>query len=332
MHDESSQITKDMAGRDGRIGGNKAGRDKGFALIVVLWLGVLLALMAAGFASAVTSRLRATSADADLVRAEAFADAGARIALLDLMNAGSRNGSPPRFARDGTPLVCALEGEAVLVIQAEDEEGKVNLNLADERLLTALFAGLGSTDDEARHYADAIIDFRDADDDKRLNGAERDDYHGKGAGPKNAAFQSIDELDQVLGLPAGIRQSAKAYLTTLSNETGIDESVASETLKSLLVKGSGGIAVGSSAENQDTSDGEFISSGLPRAYLSTSSRHAFRVRAEAILHNGVRYASDVMLRLPESAVGHASFLRWRRGATTRAPGEAIASPQALKPC
>ncbi len=200
MHDESSQITKDMAGRDGRIGGNKAGRDKGFALIVVLWLGVLLALMAAGFASAVTSRLRATSADADLVRAEAFADAGARIALLDLMNAGSRNGSPPRFARDGTPLVCALEGEAVLVIQAEDEEGKVNLNLADERLLTALFAGLGSTDDEARHYADAIIDFRDADDDKRLNGAERDDYHGKGAGPKNAAFQSIDELDQVLGL------------------------------------------------------------------------------------------------------------------------------------
>jgi general secretion pathway protein K len=60
---------------------------------------------------------------------------------------------------------------------------------------------VGFDPDQAESLADAIADFRDADNLKHLRGAEEPEYRAAGLawGPKNAPFQTVEELQQVLG-------------------------------------------------------------------------------------------------------------------------------------
>jgi general secretion pathway protein K len=306
-------------------------RQKGFALIAVIWIAVLLSLIAAAFSSSVRSRLRSVASHADLVRSEAAADAGVRIALLDLLNRENGTSKPPRFPDDGTPVMCAIGDDASLIIQVEDEEGKVNLNGINEDVLTALFSGLGAGQSKARAYAQRVMDFRDSDDDRRADGAERSDYSKKSAGssgPKNADFVSADELDQVLDLPADIREKAKPWVTALSGIAGLDVTVSPRGLKDALVRGTNGIVAPSSNGQAAIS----ISSELPPSFLSRSTHRSYTVRAEAVLTSGARYVSDAIVGLPAGAVGSPIFQRWRRGTSRIPPGQAIPVPSALKPC
>jgi general secretion pathway protein K len=309
-------------------------RQKGFALIAVIWIGILLALIAAAFSSAVRSRLRETAGRAELIRAEAAADAGVRIALMELLNRGRDSKAVLRFPNDGTPVSCSIVTDITLIIRVEDEEGKVNLNTANEDLLVALFAGLGATHEKARGYAERVMDFRDGDHDKRLDGAEREDYAKSPdglLGPKDADFAAIDELDQVLGLPPDLREKAKPFLTVFSGKDGIDASVASRGLRDILVAGSNGIVAASN--DAGASGSAFsISSDLPRTFLSQSSRRAYGITAEAILPSGARYVSEAVAGLPNGDVGIPVFQHWRRGMSRTPAGQQLPVPKNAGPC
>jgi general secretion pathway protein K len=309
-------------------------RQSGFALIAVLWIGILLALIAAAFSSSVRSRIRETAGRADMIRAEAAADAGVRLALIDLLNRGKNSNAPQRFSAGGTPVTCSLGADATLVIQVEDEEGKVNLNTSNEDLLVALFAGLGATHDKARGYAERVMDFRDGDHDERANGAEREDYPKSmtgGLGPKDADFTSVGELDQVLGLPADLRDRAKPYLTVFSGKDGIDASVAPHGLRDVLVAGSNGIVAASNGAG--SGDSEFsISSALPRTFLSASTHRVYGITAEAILPSGARYVSEAVAGLPDGEVGIPVFQHWRRGTSGIPTGKQNQSATKAGPC
>lgn len=311
------------------VGGGAS--DKGFALVVVIWIGVLLALIAAAFTSSVRSRIRATASQSATVRGEAFADAGVRLAMLDLLNVPTASTKPQRFVPGGTPVLCAIGADASLAIAIEDEDGKINLNTQNGDLLMALFAGLGASQSDARRYADRVMDFRDSDDDKRADGAERAEYPaGREAGPKNANFASADELDQVLGIPAGIRDLAKRYLTTASVQDGFDPTTAPEALKALIVRGAGGIVV--SQSDRPLSDGITISSDLPLGFAATSRRQAYAIHSEALLASGGRFVSEAIVTLPDGPDGVPLLHRWRRGASILPEGKAIPPPQQLPPC
>ena len=308
---------------------NRASRQKGFALIIVIWVGVLLALMAAAFSSAVRSRIKSTFAHAETVKAEALANAGVRIALLALL--GSAN-SKHRFSFDGTALTCALDDQAIVVIQVEDEGGKINLNTANDAILVTLFTGLGATRADARKYADRILDFRDIDNDKRSDGAERDDYKkaGASAGPKNSNFASVDELDQVLGVPPDLRTKAKPYLTTLSDQNGVDPRVASKMLRSLLVRGSSEILAGVQPDAEGTSI--FDNGDLPPQFVSNSPRNGYLIRAEAVLPSGARYVSEAIVEISAASGGAPLFRQWRRGQSSLQPGQTLPGAKLLPPC
>jgi DNA uptake protein ComE-like DNA-binding protein len=68
----------------------------------------------------------------------------------------AHNPSDPEFPRNG----------------AVDEAGKINLNVASEQTLRAMFAEWP----EADELVDSLLDYRDADDDPRTNGAEQTYY------------------------------------------------------------------------------------------------------------------------------------------------------------
>ncbi|MES2307457.1 MAG: hypothetical protein V4507_01225 [Verrucomicrobiota bacterium] len=86
------------------------------------------------------------------------------------------------------------------------EGARLNINsiLAqnDLPLLTHLFTSWDLSLEESQSLVDAIADWVDADNVRRLNGAESDDYDAAGLSskPKNRSFQSVGEMETVMGI------------------------------------------------------------------------------------------------------------------------------------
>ena len=75
---------------------------------------------------------------------------------------------------------------------------------------------------------DAVADWRDKNDLRRLNGAEESDYRAAGLplGPKNAPFQTVEELRQMIGVTPEVYRLLVPALTVYSGQPGIDLSTA----------------------------------------------------------------------------------------------------------
>ena len=305
--------------------------DDGFALIVVIWVAVLLSIMAAAFTASVKGRIRTTTAKVQAAKVEAAADAGIQIALLELLARSRDPAVGQRFTQSGTTAVCATDDETIVAISVEDEEGKVNLNTPDEALLLALVSGLGAAPLDARTYVDRILDFRDFDHDKRTDGAEREDYGkaGRVAGPKDSDFVSVDELDQVLGLPRALVDRMKPFVTTLSSQSGVDPGEASKALKAVLRKG----ATAGFQDDISFDDPAFAAEPLAAQFSSVSTRRNYLIRAVARSEFGATWIGEALVALPLGSNGVPSLQQWRRGeGLSGAAIKSDAFPAAAPPC
>lgn len=178
--------------------------EQGIALIAVIWALVLLSIIAANISVDASTSTRITRNIDESAVAQAAADAGIQRAILDLETSTTTAGAAG-FRSDGTVYAWRFSNSTVL-ISIKDEASKIDLNKAPEALFAALFESIGVDPDQAESLADAIADFRDADDLKHLKGAEKAEYRAAGLewDPKNAPFQTIEELQQVLGMTAEI--------------------------------------------------------------------------------------------------------------------------------
>ena len=211
---------------------------RGFVLLVVLSALGILAVVAASFAQVARNHIRLAAVASEGARAEALADAGVHIVILDLVAARGAQSSARRFALDATPLACSIDGDgAVLTLAVQDEAGKVDLNIATPPLLRALVLGLGLSGGEAA--VDAILDYRDEDDNRRISGAERAEYlaAGRSHGPRNGPFLAVEELSSVLGLTQADADRLRPFVTIHSGLAAIDTNVAPKALVDILARG-----------------------------------------------------------------------------------------------
>jgi type II secretory pathway component PulK len=179
---------------------NRRQGQQGIALIVVLWILALLSVVVVTLSLEARTDARIARNTVEKAIAMAAADAGIQRAILGLKQT-IRN---PNFDGRGFAYVWRF-GECSVHIFVRDEASKIDLNKAPEPLLTALFMSTGVDGGRAQSLADAIADFRDADNFRRPGGAETADYRNAGlTPPKNAAFESVEELEQVLGMTASI--------------------------------------------------------------------------------------------------------------------------------
>jgi len=202
-------------------------KERGIALILVLWVLILLGLIAASFLR--ESRLGTNLARnmTENAKAEALADAGVSRAILGLLDPDPATA----WRADGTPYRFAL-GEGTVVVRMMDEGGKVDLNRAPAPILRGLLEAAGVDAANARRLADAIYDFRDADHDLRPDGAEDSEYLATGieAGAKDAPFDDTEELMQVLGMTRTIHDAIKPYITVHSGRGRVNLMTAPEFL------------------------------------------------------------------------------------------------------
>ena len=100
-------------------------------------------------------------------------------------------------------------GPGGLEVGLQDEAGLVNLDNLTQNQLGNLFAALGVATDERAAMVDRFSDYLDADDLKRAEGAEADDYVRAGLPPPpNSPLRARDQLLGILGWKALIPASA----------------------------------------------------------------------------------------------------------------------------
>lgn len=198
---------------------------RGFALVAVLWLLVLISALAVTVVSGGRAELNLVSNVVAAAEARHLADAGVHTAAQELIESADRQ----RRCIDGrTYSILTLDGVRV-DISVRDEAGKIDLNQASRPLLEGLFTAAGVAAAQSGSLASAVLDWRDGDHIVRPNGAE--DLHYRLAGrdyeAKDAPFESVTELLLVLGMPRHLYERIRDEVTVHSRIATIDPKAAS---------------------------------------------------------------------------------------------------------
>lgn len=193
------------------MSGMAAHRQRGAALLLVMWVVLLLGGLVAGYAMAARiESLQGNGAGRALVAAEA-ARAGVEVAAARMLELDPAR----RWAVDGRAYRLEFDGIPVEV-SVRDETARIDLNLAAPELLAKLFEVLGEPPQDAARLAGAIVDWRDADTlVQPAGGAEDGNYAAAGLawGAKDAPFETVAEVEQVLGMRPALYAAAAAHLT-----------------------------------------------------------------------------------------------------------------------
>ncbi len=192
--------------------------EQGIALVSVLWVVALLTVVATGLSASVRSESRIVGNTISLLQAQYAAEGGVELAAMNLLYPQTA-----RWPADGSIRSLNI-GSVRVRIATFDEAGKIDINHAPAQLLHSLLLQAGVDVDQADLLADAILDWRDRDDFRHLNGAEDSDYRAAGLpyGAKDGLFDSVDELRLVLGMDAEIFATIEPALTVFSGQRGVN--------------------------------------------------------------------------------------------------------------
>lgn len=214
------------------------GTQRGVALIIVLWLISLLTIMGLSHARNVHIESRLVANQVKQAVSRAMAEAGLYHAIFQLITTqGSKR------ARGGLQQIEFESGRVKVLIQ--NAAGLFDMNTGSANTLLQIFEQLGLARDQRLRLVDAVLDWRDVDDFKHLNGAEKNDYRMAGLNwePRNAPFIAVDELRYVLGMTDDIFKKVSPYLTVYSGKSRVNAKIAPAWLGSVLgLSGSGSTA------------------------------------------------------------------------------------------
>jgi len=200
---------------------------KGFILLMVI--AVLTAASAALAIASFSARLGAKEVGVtiDLARAQSAADAVLARAALGL-------GEQQALYADGRPYNFIIDDVRV-TYRLVSHRGLIDLNGANEKLLTTFFIRLDLSRSDAQDMAARILDWRDKDDRAREGGAESRDYQNAGLPPPgNRKFLDVSEMRGVRGMTAALYQTAAPFLTAGPGHSEPDPATAPELVLSLL--------------------------------------------------------------------------------------------------
>lgn len=283
-------------------------RMRGAALLLVLWLIVLLTALIGAFAlTARTENLQGRVLSQGVV-AEQAARAGLEYALIRINDQDPRR----QWLPDGRDYGWRF-GDARLRLKIVDESGKIDLNMADAVLLARLWQALGVEQDQAARLASAIIDWRDGDVLSQAQGGAEDPQYAEAElpyGAKDAPFESVAELQQVLGMTPELYAKAEPYVTIYGGGAERpDPRYADGVVLQALGLDSEALLAQRNAPADPTLQPAFV--GFGSGTYSIDSRARLPDGRETVLRAVVRIGAN---RIPGSAY---TALQWEEGATPR---------------
>ena len=148
-------------------------------------------------------------------QASAIAEAGIALAELMMLN----NDPEQRWHTDGRIYELSYAG-AQIRLRLLSEEGKIDINTTDDAQLQNLLQHAEIDGMKRQQVVDALLDWRDPDDIARGSGAEKNEYLEAGLkyAPANRPFQSIAELQMVLGIDESVFNWLEPLVTIYSKQ------------------------------------------------------------------------------------------------------------------
>lgn len=292
-------------------------QSRGAALLLVLWLIAMLTALVGGFALAArVENLQGRVLVRGLI-AQNAARAGIEYALVRV----AMNDQKQAWLPDGRAYPWRYGG-AQVEVKLIDENGKVDLNQADAALLTALLQGAGGLEQaDAARLAGAIMDWRDPDVlSQPSGGAEDGDYSSAGLpyGAKDAEFESVAELEQVLGFTPELYAKIEPFLTVYSGRSRPEPAFAAgEVLNAMGMNGAEIIAQRRRSNPGQGSPGEAQSGELSGLVGERSGTYSIESRAR--LADGRESVLRVVVRAGGNSIPGMAYtpLRWEEGVSTR---------------
>jgi general secretion pathway protein K len=188
-------------------------RERGIALVSVLWGVAILSLIAAALLS-----LSLTSAGLDRnawnrARASSAADGGVNQAILALLD--PRSAHQPRI--DGTASTASFD-HIPIRIAIQDESGRINVNFAPKDIIAAALAASGTAKDTASEIAGRVV-------------ARRGTTNP--ATPK-FAYRALEDLLAVEGMTRAILDRAQPLLTVFGRNETVNQQLAPRAVLAVL--------------------------------------------------------------------------------------------------
>lgn len=199
---------------------------RGVALLLVLWLIVVLGAVAAAVAAGVRI-------EGDIVRniraraaARYAAESGviaAKVRLEELLRDAVTSAQLarvlPRLDAELAELREQPLGDVALFqVAVTDLNARIDLNEADPAMLLGLLQQFVGAE-RAAALVDALEDWKDADDLRRPNGAEAQEYARAGSPfrPPNRPLHRLDEMTRILGFSEALADRLAPYVTVQSD-------------------------------------------------------------------------------------------------------------------
>jgi len=179
-------------------------KERGIALILVLWASAVLALLLAQMVGDTRVTSHAARLRLDTTRAELAAQGGIAIAIAGLSAQGRQRWAadgrtyrmPMWHSSGGAPDIANADPAIHLAIQAWSERGKVDVNTSDALTLRRLFICAGGDPTQASQLANTIQAAR------RSRGG--------------TLMQTPDALQQVSGMPETLFEAVSDAITVWS--------------------------------------------------------------------------------------------------------------------
>jgi len=239
----------------------RPGHDHGFVLVIVLTLLVVLVLLAAAVATSAERTIRAAQADGDRFQAELDMDSTRETVLFMLSTQRKTLAGLTVRLEDAAAALTMIdddvEGFAVLPIGNEirldgtlyqglgvarfalqDDRGLLSLNWAPPLRRIAFYESLGVPQNRWGALEAKRLDYQDADDLHRLNGAEKEHYLRAGLSPpSNRTLATPLELRRIMDfgpLLAGMDDARLLSMLTIARNSSINLNTAPVDVLMLL--------------------------------------------------------------------------------------------------
>ncbi len=189
--------------------GRPPARQRGFALLIVLWSMALLALLGTRVTAAGRGETRLAANLRASAVAEAAADAAVYEALYHFMD-----GSNAHWPADGLAHRLKLP-QALADVAVVNENRKISMNNSALPLLHGLLRAVGVEPHLAQVLTEQIADWRSPTQVPLRQGAKAPQYRAakRAWGPPDQPFRGFDELGLVLSMTPEIAARLRPYLS-----------------------------------------------------------------------------------------------------------------------
>ena len=291
----------------------------GIALVMVLWLTVLIAVIGSSFAYSMRGEALAARNTMSLAQARAVADGAVERTVYELARPRV---APEAWVADGQPHTWN-DGDIVVTATAYDESARIDVNSAADLLLKGLLQNVGGLEAEtAQHILEAILDWRDADDLRRPNGAETPDYQSAGSKyvPTNTPFESVGELQRVVGVTPALMARIAPSLTVYSRQAGVNLATAGrDPLLAMPAATPELVDTFIAARDEALKNRLPVPPFPPAQGFAVGASPVWRIHIEARTPDGVTFARDAVIRPMGDPRRPLITLLWQQGGQEPAP-------------